>query len=399
MILQLFHCTRAVRAVHRPPIKRGWDSLLLRQASSLSRGKQAPISKWISHFSQLESRGCEFKSIRTLRTKSSEADHPQVITAIDVPLAARHSDVVDLVIRAAEKAVTRTNTKILSIQKELKSPEEAEAYKTFGDALLLLPRKQWRRGLTEVEVANWAEYDGDGQPLKQNVPLDPQLDFQQNAEEFFKKQRKILRALKNAESRLVAARKELVSQEEYVATAREIQEHIKSDLVLKDSSVLDELYRIHDLLQAQGLIPKPPQTSISSVQPASLKKKYGADIDTFTSPGGHEIVAGRSAKSNERVSFQLTKADQCWFHTANGIPGSHVLLRCAFNDATDEDIEVAARIAAFHSHAKENRKVEIMYCRGSQLRRPSGRGKRLGAVQVKGATSTIVVKPALPTDS
>eukprot|EP00854_Cymbomonas_tetramitiformis_P009392 gene9392-11128_t len=288
----------------------------------------------------------------------ADDDDVTVIPAIDVPLPASHSDVVDIVIRAADKAVTRTNTKISSIQKELKSPEEAEAYKTFGDALLLLPRKQWRRGLTEVEVANWAEYDEDGQPLKQNVPLDPELDFLQNAEEFFKKQRKILRALKNAESRLVAARKELASWEDYAATARDIQDDLKSDLDLKDSNLLDELYRIHDLLQAKGLIPKPRQTSISSVQPASLKKKYGADVDTFISPGGHEIVAGRSAKSNERVSFQLTKADQCWFHTANGIPGSHVLLRCAFNDATDEDIEVAARIAAFHSHAKENRKVE-----------------------------------------
>jgi len=89
------------------------------------------------------------------------------------------------------------------------------------------------------------------------------------------------------------------------------------------------------------------------------------------------VLAGRSASANEHVSFQLTKRNQVWFHVRN-LPGSHVLIRADFDKVDMADIEFAAKIAAWHSHGKDETRVEVSYCKGSQVKNPPARHKKLG---------------------
>ncbi|MBV8584366.1 MAG: fibronectin-binding domain-containing protein, partial [Candidatus Eremiobacteraeota bacterium] len=61
------------------------------------------------------------------------------------------------------------------------------------------------------------------------------------------------------------------------------------------------------------------------------------------------------------VTFRVAHPDDLWFH-AQGIPGAHVVL--ARDDRTpppDEDIELAAALAAFHSKARTGGKVPVDY--------------------------------------
>ena len=39
---------------------------------------------------------------------------------------------------------------------------------------------------------------------------------------------------------------------------------------------------------------------------------WGQDVDLFWTSSGLEVLAGRSAKANERVSFELTLKDALW---------------------------------------------------------------------------------------
>merc|ERR1711957_521914 len=119
----------------------------------------------------------------------------------------------------------------------------------------------------------------------------------------------------------------------------------------------------------------------------------GKDIDCFRSPGGHEVIAGRSSKMNEYVSLQLAKNDMVWFHADGRIPGSHVLIKAPWDNVADEDIEFAAQIAAYHSKARERGIAPVMYCKGHQVRKI--KGAPMGSVSIKGDKFAISVEPKL----
>lgn len=87
---------------------------------------------------------------------------------------------------------------------------------------------------------------------------------------------------------------------------------------------------------------------------------------------GFEILVGQAAKENDHLSTQLADPQDFWFHAA-GFAGSHVVVR----NPDDLDklpkpvMEQAARLAAFHSKAKEaGGKVEVHWCRARDVSKP-----------------------------
>ncbi len=60
-----------------------------------------------------------------------------------------------------------------------------------------------------------------------------------------------------------------------------------------------------------------------------------------------------------------------WFH-AQECPGSHVVLKSSAAIAEDEDIQIAADIAALFSRAKGNKKVPVFMVPTEKLQRIPG---------------------------
>merc|ERR1712070_744830 len=118
------------------------------------------------------------------------------------------------------------------------------------------------------------------------------------------------------------------------------------------------------------------------VEPAArLRRKYGKEVDCFLSPSGHEVVVGRSASANERVSFELTLPNGFWFHADSGVAGSHVAILCPASEVHAlEDVEFAAAICAWHSKARNTTNAAVCYCCGGQLTK----GGKLGQVMIMG---------------
>ncbi|MQA89259.1 MAG: DUF814 domain-containing protein [Gemmatimonas sp.] len=88
---------------------------------------------------------------------------------------------------------------------------------------------------------------------------------------------------------------------------------------------------------------------------------------------GHEILVGKNARDNDRLTFRVATPGDLWLH-ASGYSGSHVIVR---QPATEEVpravVEVAAQLAAFHSKARGVRgKVEVHVCRAGDVRKPPG---------------------------
>lgn len=336
---------------------------------------------------------------RHLGTIPSVVQRATCVEAPPAPAVALDADVAGEVASASNEMVKRLRNSIEVMQKQIRDPAEAAELQSKGDALNTMPKNKWHRGLKEIEVPDYSRLNEDGTPCLMRVELDPKKDFHANAKLCFKQAGKILRGIEKV-GPLVAEKKEQLELWQNRATAAtDWQAELSKGGSLSieaQTSVAEFREELMDL----GLIRRPPQEAPhdpekeAELKAFRFKKKYGKDIDCFRSPSGFEVIAGRSSDKNEHVSLKLAKGDMMWFHTDNGIPGSHVLIKAAWDEIEDEDIEFAASIAAYHSKGKESFHVPVMYCRGGEVKKMPGSKK--GSVYTTGKKYQITVQPKLP---
>lgn len=333
---------------------------------------------------------------RCLATRTAVGGRTAELVQSPAP-AAVTAELVAQVAEAAEGRASTLGKQLVSLRNQLRDPAEAEEWLNKGNSLLGLPRGQWRRGLKQVDVPDYTQLDPSGMPVTMRVELDPDKDFQENAKLCFKQARKITRGTEKL-TPLIQESEE--SQRRWQAEAAKAaawkQELAAGDALSAESN--DGLQQLYEAMIEENIIkrPPPPAPPADPEEEArvAFKRKYGKDIDCFRSPGGHEVVVGRSSKTNEYVSLKLAKGDMVWFHTDDRIPGSHVLIRASWDTVAEEDIEFAAKIAAHHSKAKDSLLAPVMYCQGHQVRKM--KGAPLGAVSITGNAKQILVKPGLP---
>jgi predicted ribosome quality control (RQC) complex YloA/Tae2 family protein len=107
---------------------------------------------------------------------------------------------------------------------------------------------------------------------------------------------------------------------------------------------------------------------------------------------GYEILCGKSAQSNDLLTFKIAKREDYWLH-AQGVSGSHVIIKNPNKKTIDKSIiEYAAQISAFNSSAKNSDLVPVQYTRRKYVSKP--RGAAPGAVNVL-QYDTVIVSPTL----
>lgn len=88
--------------------------------------------------------------------------------------------------------------------------------------------------------------------------------------------------------------------------------------------------------------------------------------------GGYEILVGKGARDNDRLTFEVAERQDLWLHVS-GWSGSHVVIRVpdGFPEPPREVVEFAARLAAWHSKARGAKgKVEVHLCLAGDVRKP-----------------------------
>ncbi len=93
-------------------------------------------------------------------------------------------------------------------------------------------------------------------------------------------------------------------------------------------------------------------------------------ILVFESPSGNRVLVGRSAESNQKITFMLAKKKDQVFHVAN-YPGAHVLLCDNGKPVSEKDIEFCAKLALKFSKAGGG-KCEVRYAPVSEVFRKKG---------------------------
>ncbi|MGQ9735549.1 MAG: Rqc2 family fibronectin-binding protein [Thermaceae bacterium] len=106
----------------------------------------------------------------------------------------------------------------------------------------------------------------------------------------------------------------------------------------------------------------------------------------YTSPSGFTVLVGRNAKENDLLT-RLAHSEDLWFH-AQGVPGSHVILKTEGKTPSLEDLLFAAQLAAYHSKARGEAQAPVDYTKKKYVWRP--RKAPPGQVLYRGAKTLFV---------
>ena len=85
-------------------------------------------------------------------------------------------------------------------------------------------------------------------------------------------------------------------------------------------------------------------------------------------PGGLLVQVGRNHRQNDWISLRQARRGDLWFH-AQELPGSHVVLKSSAAPAADQDLQLAADLAAHFSRGRGNVRVPVVMVPAEDLQR------------------------------
>jgi predicted ribosome quality control (RQC) complex YloA/Tae2 family protein len=110
----------------------------------------------------------------------------------------------------------------------------------------------------------------------------------------------------------------------------------------------------------------PRRSAPPAVHAAGKRKRTRLELQTAR---GSRIAVGRSPIENAELTFRVARPNDVWFH-AQGIPGAHVILaRDDRTAAPNEDLELAASLAAYYSRARNATSVAVDYTLRKHVRK------------------------------
>lgn len=252
-----------------------------------------------------------------------------------------------------------------NLQLDLEAHGDPEHHKRTGDLLLANISTAQRSGNRVV----LKDYYSDGAP-DISLELDENTSLQDEAGRFFSRYTKAKHAAEEINARLAKLEPEI----------GKLQER------------LTEIDRITAAGDTVGLaaFEKPLEKPA-----ATTRKKREAEkipgVRRYRSSDGYEILVGRAAHTNDRLTFKVAKPHDIWLHAAD-YPGSHVVVRNQTrNEIPHRTIIEAAQLAAKFSQAGDDSKVTVHYTSRKFLSKPKGAAP--GLVRMS-SFKTITVKPA-----
>jgi predicted ribosome quality control (RQC) complex YloA/Tae2 family protein len=268
-------------------------------------------------------------------------------------------------LRSLRGAIRSAKTRMAKQALDLRKAEQAELCKARGDAILVnlasIPK-----GATSATLANPHQ---PGEAL--DVQFAPGKSPKETAQEYYKKYKKLKKALPVMRARLAQSKNALLRLENLEGSVAE-------------ATTEDELGKLTQALVGKGVIQRPP------TKRSKAEKQYRV----FKTSGGWEVIVGRSRQENDEVTFHVAKPRDIFFHVGSA-PGSHTIMRVQGRGGvpSKKDIEEAASIAAYYSKARTSGLVPVSYTERRYVRKP--RKAPAGTVVVE-RVKTVMVEPRKP---
>ena len=236
--------------------------------------------------------------------------------------------------RELERAVKAKERTIAKLVEWLDTSEQAEMWRAHAD-LLMTFASDIPRGEPSATVSDPAT----GREV--TIRLDPSRSAVENAQGLYKRAKRIRKGHPHVIARLERSKRDLDLLRSAQA-AHHRGEPIPSDVL--------------DLLPRRRRARKSPS-------PAVPFRRFEAE--------GFHIWIGKSARENDELVRAASPGD-LWMH-AKGVAGSHVVVRAGGRRAIPPSVrQAAARLAARHSKARMERRVEVLVARIRDVRKPKG---------------------------
>ncbi|MCL4301683.1 MAG: NFACT family protein [Anaerolineae bacterium] len=169
------------------------------------------------------------------------------------------------------------------------------------------------------------------------VALDPALSASENAQEYFSRYRKALRA-----------GGEIPAQLEKITLEENYLEQLEQDLLMAENR--PEIDAVAEELAAAGFRPMSRREK--------QQKKNATRYLRLTAPDGATVWVGKNALQNAHLTFNRAAADDLWLHARN-VPGAHVVIPTAQGLPSEADVFWAAAVAAYYSRARNDTSAEV----------------------------------------
>jgi len=249
----------------------------------------------------------------------------------------RARDMLKLIKSRAE----RTARKLELRKKELADCADRENLRVCGD-IVNANIYRLEKGMTSAVLDDF--YTGE----QRKIALDARLTPAQNAQKYYSEYRKLCTAEKMLTGLIAEGKSELSYYESLLDSVTRAQ---------TDS----ELTEIKRELAEQGLI-RGEKT---------LGKPKKSEPLKFRSSDGFTIFVGKNNKQNDELTLKTSKASDIWLHVKD-IAGSHVIIKTEGKTPPERTIVEAARLAAYHSKAKNGSGVPVDYTAVKFVKKPAG---------------------------
>jgi len=83
------------------------------------------------------------------------------------------------------------------------------------------------------------------------------------------------------------------------------------------------------------------------------------------------MFCGKHNIGNDYLLRRVARDNDLWFH-AQGVPGSHVVLKVGPKEPKRESIQEAATAAAYYSRGRGSSRIPVDYTEVKNVRRPKG---------------------------
>lgn len=267
--------------------------------------------------------------------------------------------------RRLKQARKRAQRRVARVEQDLARAEDVAVLRHEAD-LLQSARHQIKRGASFVEIPDW----NDPEMRTRRIELDPSQSVQAAIADRYRRYRR----LKDAETVILERLESVEKQRDQLEAAWE------TFSTLEDT---DALQKLAQQLEVSRLIQRENQQQ-------QIRERARLPYKEARSSDGYRLLVGRTSKDNDQLSLRIARGRDIWLH-ARDSAGSHVIIwRDRGDEVPERTLFEAATLAAFHSTAKNDTRVDVSYTERKHISKPPGSPP--GRVSVA-SMRTIYVEP------
>ncbi len=240
--------------------------------------------------------------------------------------------------------LARLRKKIKIQAREVESNKNKDNMKLLAD-LINANLYRIKPGANEVELENFYD-ENKGLVL---IKLDATKTAAENAQNFYRQYKKSKVAVEKLAEEMDKAAQEIG----YLESVLDAVERAEAER---------DLLEIKNELVAQGFI---------RLRGAGKQKMKAIPPIEYTLDGGAKVLVGRNNHQNDQLTLKMAAKKDIWFHVKD-MPGSHTILVANSQPVEDETLLLAARIAAYHSKAKNSANVPVDFALVKDVKKPAG---------------------------